>query len=319
MLNMWKSAIMGVVVGDALGCPVEMMNRSQLAMNPVGGMRGFGTYSLPAGTWTDDTSMTIATVESIKRHGVIDLDDIMGNFCRWLQDGSFTPYGFTFGVGRGTREAIQRYIDGADVTQCGSRNEEDNGNGSLMRIMPVVLWCLDMELPERVAISTIDRVGALTHAHLRSRIACGLYYFLAKAIVDHPGRLIDVLQRGIDDGVAFYTACLDDKSELYQYRRLFDVKSFAALPVTAIKSSGYVVETLEAAVWCLACSHRLSAALLAAVNLGGDTDTVAAVAGGLAGLYYGYGAIHRPWLEVIVCRDKIEGMLHVLDQAGSIA
>ena len=109
MKNMWKSAIMGVVVGDALGCPVQFESRDQVARHPVTGMRGYGTFNLPAGSWTDDSSLTLALLESIKRNGTVKYDDIMDNFVKWLDDGAFTPYGQSFDIGRGTMKAIRKY------------------------------------------------------------------------------------------------------------------------------------------------------------------------------------------------------------------
>ena len=99
-MNMWKSGIMGVVIGDALGCPVQFKSREEVARNPVTGMRGFGTFNLPAGSWTDDSSLTLALLDSIRRTGAIDCKDIMDNFVQWLDDGAFTPYGYAYDIGR---------------------------------------------------------------------------------------------------------------------------------------------------------------------------------------------------------------------------
>lgn len=134
--NIWLDGIMGVVVGDALGCPVQFETREEVARHPVTGMRGYGTFNLPEGSWTDDSSLTIALLESIRRVGEIDLDDIMGNFMKWLYDGEFTPYGESYDIGRGTMQAIDRYKRNRKAKKCGGDEEWNNGNGSLMRIMP---------------------------------------------------------------------------------------------------------------------------------------------------------------------------------------
>jgi hypothetical protein len=99
-MNKWKSGIMGVVIGDALGCPVQFESREEVSKHPVTGMRGFGTFNLPAGSWTDDSSLTLALLESIRRTGTIDYKDIMDNFVKWLDDGAFTPYGYAYDIGR---------------------------------------------------------------------------------------------------------------------------------------------------------------------------------------------------------------------------
>ena len=134
--NIWLNGVMGVVVGDALGCPVQFESRREVAGHPVTGMRGYGTFNLPEGSWTDDSSLTIALLESIGRLSRIDLDDIMENFMKWLYDGGFTPYGYSYDVGRGTMQAIGRYKRNRKAQKCGGEEEWNNGNGSLMRILP---------------------------------------------------------------------------------------------------------------------------------------------------------------------------------------
>ena len=313
--NIWLDGIMGVVVGDALGCPVQFESRDEVARHPVTGMRGYGTFNLPEGSWTDDSSLTIALLESIRRVGKIDLDDIMGNFMKWLYDGEFTPYGQSYDIGRGTMQAIDRYRRNRKAKKCGGDEEWNNGNGSLMRIMPVCLYCTVMETSgmysDRDAIDAIHSVGGLTHAHIRSNIACGLYFFMVKRILLGEGSLHERIQEGLMQGFAFYESYLADKENLHYYDRLMDLDDFKSLPADKIKSTGYVVDALEAAVWSLITTDSFDQALLKAVNLGDDTDTVGAIAGGLAGLYYGYDSIPEDWLSAIKRREWIEGICHI--------
>lgn len=310
--NIWKDGVMGVVVGDALGCPVQFESRKEVARNPITGMRGYGTFDLPEGSWTDDSSMTLATLESLNRKKEIDLDDIMTNFIKWLEDGAFTPYEKSFDVGIITRKSIYTYQKNHKARKCGSDGERDNGNGSLMRILPVCLYCYekqrDSDMTDEEAIRHIHDVGSLTHAHIRSNIACGLYYFMIKEILGGTGSLKDRLAEGITKGYAFYESFLADKENLYHYDRLRDLDVFAKTERAGIKSSGYVVDTLEASVWSLLQEDTFEKSLLTAVNLGEDTDTVGAIAGGLAGLWYGYGEIPEKWLRAIIKRDWIEKM-----------
>ena len=313
--NIWLNGIMGVVVGDALGCPVQFESREEVARHPVTGMRGYGTFNLPEGSWTDDSSLTIALLESIRRVGEIDLDDIMGNFMKWLYDGEFTPYGESYDIGRGTMQAINRYKKNRKAKKCGGDEEWNNGNGSLMRIMPACLYCSVMEssgmYSDRDAIDVIHSVGGLTHAHIRSNIACGLYFFMAKYILFREGSLQERIQEGLTQGFAFYESYLADKENLHYYDRLKDLEAFKSLPADKIKSTGYVVDALEAAVWSLITTDSFDQALLKAVNLGDDTDTVGAIAGGLAGLYYGYDSIPEDWLSAITRREWIEEMCEI--------
>lgn len=313
--NIWLNGIMGVVVGDALGCPVQFESREEVARHPVTGMRGYGTFNLPEGSWTDDSSLTIALLESIRRAGKIDLDDIMGNFMKWLYDGEFTPYGQSYDIGRGTMQAINRYRKNRKAKKCGGDEEWNNGNGSLMRIMPACLYCTVMETSgmysDRDAIKSIHSVGSLTHAHIRSNIACGLYFFMVKRILLGDGSLQERMQEGLSQGYAFYESYLADKENLHYYDRLKALDDFKSLPADKIKSTGYVVDALEAAVWSLITTDSFDQTLLKAVNLGDDTDTVGAIAGGLAGLYYGYDSIPEEWLSAIKRREWIEGMCHI--------
>lgn len=300
---------MGVVTGDALGCPVQFKSRAEIARHPITGMIGYGTFNLPPGSWTDDSSLTLALLDSIRRTGTVDYTDIMDNFVRWLDDGEFTPYGYAYDIGRGTMQAICRYKRNRKPHKSGSDDEHNNGNGSLMRILPACLYCLDKELSDREAIDIIHKVGGLTHAHIRANIACGLYYFMAKEILASSDPLGTCLQRGLDHGFAFYEDYLADRDNLKYYVRLRDLEAFFSEPVDMIRSSGYVVDTLEAAVWCLVTTDSFEEALLKAVNLGLDTDTVGAVAGGLAGLFYGCEEIPGDWLSSIKKREWIEKMV----------
>ena len=311
-INIWLNGIMGVVVGDALGCPVQFESSEEVARHPVTGMRGYGTFNLPEGSWTDDSSLTIALLESIRRTGGIDLTDIMGNFMKWLYEGEFTPYGHSYDIGHGTMQAIDRYRRDRNARKCGGDEEWNNGNGSLMRIMPACIYCTVMEssgmYSDRDAIDVIHSVGSLTHAHIRSNIACGLYFFMVKRILLGEGSLQERMQEGLTQGFAFYESCLTDKENLHYYDRLQDLAVFKTVPADKIRSTGYVVDALEAAVWSLITTDRFDLALLKAVNLGDDTDTVGAIAGGLAGLYYGYASIPEDWISAIKRREWIEDM-----------
>ena len=313
--NIWLNGIMGVVVGDALGCPVQFESRKEVARHPVTDMRGYGTFNLPAGSWTDDSSLTIALLESIRRIGKIDLDDIMENFMKWLYNGDFTPYGQSYDIGRGTMQAIDRYSRNRNAKKCGGGEEWNNGNGSLMRILPACIYCNVMETSgiysDCDAIDVIHSVGGLTHAHIRSNIACGLYFFMVKQILIGEGPLQERMREGLTQGFAFYESRLADKENLHYYDRLRDLTAFKSLPAEKIKSTGYVVDALEAAVWSLITTDRFDQALLKAVNLGDDTDTVGAIAGGLAGLYYGYDTIPENWLSAIKRREWIEEMCRI--------
>lgn len=310
--NIWLDGIMGVIVGDALGTPVQFCDREKLQQNPVMGMSGYGTYNMPKGTWSDDSSMTLATLDSIREKRAIDLDDIMSRFVEWLYHGHYTPYGEAFDEGNTCVYAIFKYNKEHNVNTCGKTGEYANGNGALMRIMPVCLYGYEKwksgEISEEKAIQFVHEVSGLTHNHLRSKIACGIYYFLVEAILEEDGKLVDRLQQGMDVALKFYQKDISNYAEIVYYERLFKLKEFVGCGADKVKSSGYVVDSFEAAVWSLITTNSMEEALLKAVNLGGDTDTIAAIAGGLAALYYGYENIPVNWLQAIVKRENIEAL-----------
>ena len=306
MNNIWKDAVFGVIIGDALGSPVQFETRETVAAHPVTDMRANEDFDLPAGSWTDDGSLTLALLDSICKTDRLDLRHIMGNFVAWLDDGAFTPFGFPYDIGGGTMKAITSYKHRPNPHQCGGRDERNNGNGSLMRIMPACLYCCEMGLSDQEAIRQIHEVASLTHAHIRSNIACGLYCFMVKEILSGQGSTLGArLQEGLARGFAYYEKALADHENLEYYHRLRDLSLFARTPAEKIRSSGYVVDTLEAVVWSLLNTDSFESALLKAVNLGDDSDTVGAIAGGLAALWYGWEGIPQGWIDSIQKKDWI--------------
>lgn len=282
-MNDIYNGIMGLIVGDALGVPTEFKKRDTYKIT---GITGFGTHNQPPGTWSDDSSMTLATIESVGRLKKIDLSDIMRNFYRWLYEGEFTPYGKVFDVGGATRRAIEKYAAGVSIKECGGKKITDNGNGSLMRILPLAFVKGDYK--------SVGDMAGLTHRHGISTKACVLYVSAADKIV-----------RGVSFEKILAEMCSDSWSTTIGLR---DVRGIGREDV---KSTGYVVDTLEAVLWCLYNTDNYRDCVLTVVNLGDDTDTVAAVAGGLAGLMYGCGGkkvIPKEWISKIARKEWIENL-----------
>lgn len=302
-----KSALLGLAVGDALGVPVEFCSRDELKRNPVTGMRSKGVWQQPAGTWSDDTSLTIAAMESIARLKKFDANDIMKNFVRWLKEDEFNANDNTFDCGNTTGAAINNFIYGDPPSACGLKDERSNGNGSLMRILPAVFFAYKKAATIDDALAIVHELSSLTHAHEISQMGCGIYYFVAAQILDGNESLIDAVNTGLQQAKDFYAA--QDKFAYASkvYERLFKA-DFAALPEDEIKSYGYIVPTLEAALWCLLNTDNYKSLVLTAVNLGKDTDTVGAIAGGIGGLYYGAKQIPYEWLEILKKRDYLENI-----------
>ena len=323
--NIWLDGMIGLVVGDALGVPVQFLSREEIKNRPEGlvtGMEAGGVYNMPEGTWSDDSSMALATLASIIDKKCADPADIMMRFVKWEMNGEYTPFGEAFDQGNTCSSAIYRFAKLPDIKTCGSTGEYANGNGALMRILPVCLYYYDRQkkvcTSEDEAIEGIHVISGLTHNHIRSKMCCGIYYFCVKSIIDGVKKeqkpvLGALLQEGIDNGLKYYGRDISNLTEMAYLGRLFHLFEFKDVPEEQIKTSGYVIDSIEAAVWCLITTDSYKECMLKAVNLGDDTDTVAAIAGGLAGLYYGYEEIPKDWLAVIKKREWIEGMCEGLE------
>ncbi len=310
MKNIWLDTIMGVATGDALGFPVQFMTRKEILKNPVTGMRGDNEYRIAKGMWSDDTSMTLAITDSLIERKCVDPKDIMDKFVAWLYDAQYCSVGRAIDVGITCGASIDKYRRTGDIRTVGKTGERANGNGSLMRTAPLSLYyslnVMDVKCTIDEAIEGIHEVSALTHNHPRACIACGLDFFCFKAILSGDGSLEEMLQEGLNEGFEYYKSKEEYAHDLMYYKRTKDINKFKTTPLDEIKSSGYVLDTFEAAIWCLITTDNYKDAMLKAANLGDDTDTIAAIAGGIAGLYYGYEAIPEEWMKELMRRDYLE-------------
>ncbi|EDY20779.1 ADP-ribosylation/Crystallin J1 [Chthoniobacter flavus Ellin428] len=297
-------ALWGALVGDALGVPVEFQSRQALRENPVTAMRGFGTHGQPSGTWSDDSSLLLCTVDSFTTCGKLNVHDLASRFVRWGVDGYCTPHGGIFDVGIATSEALSNLQNGVPPEEAGRADEYSNGNGSLMRILPVALWFLGAT-PEELMVSA-QRASTLTHRHPRSQMACALYCLLVRALVQRvpPDK---AWSQAVDAFAAYYERPPYIAERLHF--RLIESGNLANQTERDIDSTGYVMHTLAAAVWCLLTSRSFEETVLKAVNLGGDTDTTGCVAGGLAGACYGMASIPPDWKSVLARHDDVQSML----------
>ncbi len=283
-----KDGMIGLIVGDALGVPVEFYSREELEADPVIGMREYGTYNKPAGTWSDDSSMAIATMSSIVNKQTVDYDDIMKEFIQWWQNGKYSQHD-TFDIGNTTRNGLVRYLNGEEAIKCGGSQPRDNGNGSLMRILPLAF------IPD-IDYETVENVSGLTHAHYRSKIACVLYIEIAKSMIKNDLTIDEHIKNSCDKIKEYYK----ENEEIEHFQRIFDDDWTGE-----IRSGGYVIDSLESTIFCLKTTDNYRDAVLKAVNLGGDSDTTAAICGGLAGIYYGFDEIPIDWVNTIEYIEKV--------------
>jgi len=295
-----KSALFGIAVGDALGVPHEFSRPEDLHANPVTDMVGYGTYDLPPGTWSDDSSLTFCLAETLCSG--FNTDHMGELFVKWYYQDYWTATGEVFDIGIGTRNALYKIKNGTKAELAGGNDEKDNGNGSLMRILPLMFAIKDLPIEER--FERTRQVSSITHGHIRAVMTCFYYLEFAKQLIEGKSKfeIYNDLRSSIP---SFFERIGVGVSEIAHYDRLLKA-NIADRPLSEIRSGGYVIETIEASVWCLLTTDNYKDAVLKAVNLGHDTDTTAAVTGGLAGLLYGFDGIPKEWIEKLARVEEIE-------------
>lgn len=310
-----KDILFGVAVGDALGVPVEFQSRSWLKANPVFGMREFGTYNQPKGTWSDDSSLTFCLAESLING--FDLVDIAKKFVQWKNEAYWTPHGKVFDIGITTSMAISKlnsFIERDEIDKINSlkSNDDDqaNGNGSLMRILPLLFLTFGKSIHDQFKL--IWDVSALTHSHIRSAIACMIYLRFAENYLKTKSK-IQAYSQTQKDIKQFFIEANIAHCEIILFNRIIEA-NISEFDEIEIKSSGYVIDSLEASLWCIMNQNTFVESVLTGVNLGGDTDTTAAITGGLAGIIYGIDSIPTEWIDSLVRKNDIFKLSERLDQ-----
>lgn len=314
MINV-RDGIYGFIVGDALGVPVEFSYRFVLEKDPVKDMREFGTHFQPKGTWSDDSSMMLATIDSLILKNGYNINDsfydMADKFVSWYKDRKYTPHNEVFDIGGATRKALNNYINNRDKL-CGCGEISDNGNGSLMRILPLAyyFYVANLDIEKRKEITF--EVSSITHSHIISKYGCLLYIEFALNILKNKNNL-DLLSLYSKTVKEIKTLLKGESKEVQKtvekaYKRVLDGK-INKEKYENIKSSGYIVDTLEAVIWTILNSNDYSESVLKAVNLGDDTDTVGALTGGIAGIVYGEYQIPKEWIESIQRKDYIDELI----------
>ena len=277
--------LLGLAVGDAVGTTVEFKPRGSFP--EVTDLTGGGPFNLPAGEWTDDTTQALCLAESLLVDGNLDLNDFMNRLRGWLERGENTVPGRCFDIGITTRAAIERYV-ATGFAAAGSEAGDTAGNGSLVRLAPVaILATPDVARARDLA----SRQSRATHATVECLDACNLFVSYLVDALDGADKVAATRQRvlALAPNLLFISA-----GEWREKTR------------EQILSSGYVVHTLEAALWAVWQTDNFRDAVLLAANLGDDADSVAAAAGQLAGALYGASGIPAEWLQRLAWRDRIE-------------
>ena len=294
LLSRFRGCLLGLACGDAVGTTVEFRSRGSFAS--VRDMVGGGPFELQPGQWTDDTSMALCLGQSLLDRNGFDAVDQMNRYVNWWQWGYLSSTGECFDIGSTTRRALETFLEDGDPF-AGSTRPDSAGNGSLMRLAPIPLFFFDAEdLAPTVHFS--GESSRTTHAALEAVECCRLF-----------GRVISAALNGADRD-----ELLSGGEDLVTSPRVREIArgAFVGKAREAIRGSGYCVESLEAALWCVSTTSSFRDAVLEAVNLGDDADTTAAIAGQLAGALYGASSIPDAWLERLALRELIDKMAQQL-------
>jgi len=283
VLDRAHGVLLGLAVGDALGTTLEFTRRDAHPLHTE--MTGGGPFHLAPGQWTDDTAMALALADSLMSCQGFDPHDLMTRFVRWRKEGAYSCTGTCFDIGITTQQALARFIRNSDPF-AGSTDPDDAGNGSLMRLAPVALFALpDAALADQLARDQ----SRVTHAAAQAVEACAYFVQLLREATLGQADVLRPRTWSGDPAIAAIAAGSWRHKARYQ-----------------IRSSGYVVHTLEAALWAIGTTTSFEDALILAVNLGEDADTVGAVTGQLAGALYGASAIPERWLHQLAWNDRIK-------------
>lgn len=291
--NRAVGALVGLAVGDAVGTTLEFCPRDTYL--PLTDMIGGGPFHLEPGVWTDDTAMALALADSLAHCPQFDPADLMRRFVSWWRDGAYSPTGTCFDIGITTRAALARF-ERTGEHFAGSTDPSSAGNGSLMRLAPVAIWGIVAgEGPMR---DTARRQSATTHAAPACLDACEGYALILHAAI---------LGAGFNEAV-------QAAADLTSGKPIGDIFAgcWRGKARQAIRSSGYVAHSLEAALWCVAETTDFRDAVLLAANLGDDADTTAAITGQLAGALYGASGIPSAWRARVSWGERIETIARAL-------
>lgn len=300
VLERARGSLLGLAVGDAVGTTVEFRSRDSFA--PLTDMVGGGPFGLQPGEWTDDTSMALCLATSLLETGRFDARDQMERYLRWRDEGYLSSNGRCFDIGMTVSAALNRYRATGDPFS-GSTDRFSAGNGSIMRLAPVPLFYWS---DEAEAIRMSGESSRTTHGADECVDACRYFGLL--------------LLRALN-GLSKEAILAEGEPSLVSAPaiRAIAAASYRGKTRDEIRGSGYVVASLEAALWCFATTDSFENAILAAANLGDDADTTAAVCGQIAGAFYGESGIPSRWLDRLVMVGEIRQLADQLVEAARIA
>ncbi|MDR3189721.1 MAG: ADP-ribosylglycohydrolase family protein [Lactobacillaceae bacterium] len=305
-------AVTGLAIGDAYGLPYQFKARDTFEITDA--MVGGGSFDMPKGTWSDDTSMTLATIDALADG--YDAETIMRAFEKWFNSEAYLPGEQAFDVGNGTTEALKSYAQTGEFGNFDADNEMNNGNGALMRIMPLAFY----EIPSSMTLEqAIDEISGLTHGPQRSKLSARFWVYFMRMI----GRGLP-LERAMELAMQRLNA-MDGISALLINEKLSWLSTATATPaeliatiknkvIDEVPSSGYVVDTLLATLWVLLNTDDFKQAIMLATELGDDTDTITGLVGQAA--VFMYSDIPADWIRDLRGKTEIEQVLNVAVTGG---
>lgn len=297
LINRGQGTLIGLAVGDTVGTTLEF--RSRGTFEPIEDMVGGGPFNLRPGEWTDDTSMALCLAQSLIYCKGFDAEDLMNRFCNWYRLGYMSSNGECFDIGGTVSFALQEYEESRNPFS-GPRGERSAGNGSIMRLAPVPIFYRENS---EIALEIAGESSRTTHGALECIDASKAFTaMILKSFRNNSKREI-LLESG-------YTAKTPKIADILS-------GSFLNKSYNELTGSGYVVESLESALWCFYHSDSFEEAILKSANIGNDADTTAAVCGQIAGAYYGLSGIPKRWKDKLVMYKEILGLADKLLEVGA--
>ena len=304
-----RDGVLGGAIGDAMGVPIEFKRREDLLENPVTTMIGGGTYDMPPGVWSDDTSLTLATMDSIVKVGRLDYKDMADRFCLFMNKGEYTATGVVFDIGTTTKLALERYLNGSiNPILCGGDKLSDNGNGSLMRMFPIALYCHYNNLKDDEVLNVVKKVSSITHAHDVSVLGCFIYVLYVMFLLNGKDKFASYNMIKCYDYSIYF-----DPDIVEYYNRLLKT-NISKLRVEDLKSEGYIVYSLETSLWVILNCNSFAESIVGSINLGGDTDTIGSIVGGIAGIIYGLEDAPNKWIMSLKNIDYLEKIIKSFEE-----
>lgn len=294
-----RDGLIGLAVGNAMGVPTESSSRNDLLEKPVVKMMPRIRDGIPKGAWSDSTSLTIATMDALMNKG-INYDEIADNFVRWFTANQFCSMKESFDIGETTLKALVSYTQHLEkAEESGLSGLYDNGSGSLIRMLPIAYYFVANKSTDREIAEVVKNLSSITHAHEIS--VCGCYIYV---------RYVMNLLRGTNKFSALAKVreldySVFSKETLDCYHRILS-GDLMNLTIEEINSSAYVVDSLEAALWCFLKSSNYKECIIATTNIGESTASIGAIAGSLAGIFYGYSNIPKNYLEDLRKKEYLD-------------